>query len=353
MALTKPAVPSSAVASRAALVVVAVVVALMPVILLSEYYMQIATLVLIYTGLTVALNICIGYAGLVSVAHGGVFGAGAYVTGVLMTDKGWSFWVTLPVSALVGAALGLLVGVLTLRLAGHYFVIASLGFGLLIYLVILNWTSVTGGATGVGPIDTYDSVLGIQFDSSGKIYYLVLVFVLVFMALMLATKHSALGRRLEAIRQNERLAAAVGIDPSRTRLIALTASAAIAAVAGSLYAPYIGFLDPSVAHLNVSFMIALALVIAGMRSVLGPLVAAIVHVVLPEALRGVEQFSLIVLGVVLLVVVKFAPNGLVGTIAAVGERVLDRHRDPASPAVDDPPEPSTATPTDSEAVGRA
>lgn len=305
--------------------VAAVLLMLMPVILLSNYYMQIATLVLIYTGLMIALNICIGYAGLVSVAHGGIFGVGAYATGILMADHRWSFWVTLPAAALVGALLGLILGVLTLRLQGHYFVIASLAFGLFIYLVVLNWSSLTGGAQGLGPIKPYDSLFGISFVGANSQYYLILAFVFVFTCLMVIIRHSKLGSRLEAIRQNQQLASAVGIDPSRTRLIALVISAAIAALAGSLYSPYVGFLDPSVSNLDVSFKIALALVIAGVGTGLGPIVGAAVYIVLPEMLRGVEQYSLIALGVVLLVVVRFAPHGLVGTVSDLYDRIASAH----------------------------
>ncbi|PRZ42526.1 amino acid/amide ABC transporter membrane protein 2 (HAAT family) [Antricoccus suffuscus] len=332
---------------------VAVLLMLMPVILLSDYYMQIATLVLIYTGLMVALNVCIGYAGLVSVAHGGIFGVGSYATGILMANHGWNFWYTLPAAALAGALLGLIMGILTLRLQGHYFVIASLGFGLLVYLVVLNWSSVTGGAQGLGPIAPYDSLFGITFEDSDSQYYLILAFAFVFTGLMFAIRRSKLGSRLEAIRQNQRLASAVGIDPSRTRLVALVVSAAIAGVAGSLYSPYVGFLDPSVSNLDVSFKIALALVIAGVGTGLGPLVGAAVYIVLPEMLRGVEQYSLIALGVVLLVVVRFAPHGLVGTASDLYDRLIAAgHRPPPDPSPPDQESPGDLSRTGALSGGK-
>lgn len=298
--------------------------AVLPFLLDSSYHLQLATLVMIYGSLMVGLNICFGYAGLVSVAHGGMFGGGAYATAILMTSHGWSFWATLPVAALVGAAMGLLLGLLTLRMHGHYFVIASLAFGLLVYLVLGRWKDVTGGELGLGPIPGYTSLGGLEFSSQESRYLLAYVFFVAFCGLSAWLVASPLGHRLVAIKQNPRLADALGIDPVRARLGALLISAAIAAVAGSVYAPFIGFLDPTAGGTDLSFKTGLALIIGGAGTALGPLLGSGVHVLLPELLRGAQDFALLTLGLVLLIVIRFAPWGIAGTVRRL---VVDRDHD--------------------------
>jgi len=301
--------------------------AVAPFLLTSPYHLQLLTLVVIYSGLMIGLNICFGYAGLVSVAHGGMFGAGAYTTGVLMVQHGWSFWATLPVAAAVGAALGALLGVLTLRMHGHYFVIASLSFGLLAFLVISKWRSVTGGELGLGPVPTYSPLAGVEFETPLSRYFLALAFLVGFAGLAQLVVRTDLGWRLAAIKQNRHLADALGIDPVRARLVALIISAVVAGLAGSVYAPFIGFLDPSAGSVDLNFKTGLALIIGGSGTTLGPFIGAAVHVLLPETLRGAEQFSLLALGVVLLVVIRFAPHGIAGTLGRwLTERTARRHR---------------------------
>lgn len=311
--------------------------ALLPFLLTSSYHLQLATLVMVYGSLMVGLNICFGYAGLVSVAHGGMFGGGAYATGILMTGHGWSFWATLPVSALVGAMMGLLLGLLTLRMSGHYFVIASLAFGLLVYLILGRWKEVTGGELGLGPIPGYTPLLGIEFSTQESRYLLAYGFFVAFCGLSAWLVASPLGHRLTAIKQNPRLADALGIDPLRARLTALLISAAIAAVAGSVYAPFIGFLDPTAGGTDLSFKTGLALIIGGAGTALGPLIGSGVHVLLPELLRGAQEYALLTLGLVLLVVIRFAPWGIAGTVRRV---VIERGGDPCDNASSEVPAPS-------------
>ncbi|WP_240489756.1 branched-chain amino acid ABC transporter permease [Actinomadura atramentaria] len=306
--------------------------AVLPFVLGSPYALQLASLVVIYGGLMVALNLCFGYGGLVSVAHGGMFGAGAYATGVLMTTHQWNFWATLPVAAVLGCAMGGLLGLLTLRMHGHYFVIASLAFGLMAQLVLSRWTAVTGGELGLGPIPTYSGLPGVSFESPTARYLLAFGFLVVFCGVSALVVRSPLGRRLAAIKQNGRLADALGIDPVRTRLAALLISSAMAALAGSVYAPYIGFLDPSAGGIDLNFKTGLALIIGGGGTALGPVIGAAVHVLLPEALRGAQEYSVLALGVVLLVVIRFAPHGVAGTLRRL---LVERERPAPEPEAEE------------------
>lgn len=282
----------------------------------SSYHVQILTQLLISAVLFIGLDIAVGHAGLVSVAHGALFGLGAYVTGILTVDMGWGFWATLPVSVMVGALMGLFVGLLTLRLGGHYFVIATLGAGLLITTVIRNWTSVTNGELGLSPIPAPALFESIELDRSLSMYYLMIAVCVLCVAGSYLLMRTSTGQRLRAIRDNEALAAAIGIDVSRTRLVAFTISAGVAALAGSFQASNLAYINPSVASYEVGFTALMAIIVGGRTLMAGPFLGAAIFVILPELLRDADQYRLIALGTILILVVQFAPDGLAGRLAA-------------------------------------
>jgi branched-chain amino acid transport system permease protein len=267
------------------------------------------------------LDIAVGHAGLVSVAHGALFGLGAYVTGILTVDMGWGFWSTLPVAVLVGALMGLGVGLLTLRLGGHYFVIATLGAGLLITTVIRNWTGVTNGELGLSPIPAPGLFGSIEIDRSQGMYYLMLAVCALCVVGSYLLMRTSTGQRLRAIRDNGALAAAIGIDVSRTRLIAFIISAGVAALSGSFQASNLAYINPSVASYEIGFTALMAIIVGGRTLMAGPFLGAAIFVILPELLRDADQYRLIVLGSILILVVQFAPDGLAGRIGAAAAAV--------------------------------
>lgn len=293
-----------------------VCLALLPSIFNSPYYIQILTQFLIWAVLFVGLDIAVGHAGLASVAHGALFGLGAYVTGILTAEMGWGFWATVPIAVLVGALIGLGVGLLTLRLDGHYFVIATLGVGLLVTNVIRNWTGLTNGELGLSPIPTPNFFGDIQFDRSKGMYYLMVVVCVLCALGSYVLMRTSTGQRLRAIRDNQALASSVGIDVSRTRLVAFVISAGIAALAGSFQASYLAYINPSVASYEIGFTALMAIIIGGRALIAGPFLGAAIFVILPELLRSADQYRLIVLGVILILVVQFAPDGLAGRTRA-------------------------------------
>jgi branched-chain amino acid transport system permease protein len=285
---------------------------MLPFIFQSPYHIQILTQLLIWAILFTGLDIAVGHAGLVSVAHGALFGLGAYVTGILTVDVGWGFWSTLPIAILVGALIGLGIGLLTLRMEGHYFVIATLGIGLLITIVIRNWTELTHGELGLSPIPKPISFDIIPLNPSLTMYYLMAIVSFVCVAGSYLLMRTSTGRRLRAIRDNAALAAAVGIDVSRTRLVAFLISAGMAALAGSFQASYLSYIEPSIASYEIGFTALMAIIIGGRATVAGPFLGAAVFVVLPEILRSADEFRLITLGLILILVILFAPDGLAG-----------------------------------------
>lgn len=287
---------------------------LLPLVFTSAYHVQILTQLLIWSILFIGLDIAVGHAGLVSVAHGALFGLGAYATGILTAEAGWGFWATIPVSILLGALVGLCIGAMTLRLGGHYFVIATLGVGLLITIVIRNWTSLTNGDLGLSPIPA-PTLFGMDVNRSEQMYYLMVVVCVLCALGSWLLMRTATGQRLRAIRDNSALASALGIDVSRTRLVAFVISAGIAALAGSFQASYLAYINPSVASYEVGFTALMAIIVGGRAQVAGPFLGAAIFVILPEVLRDFDEFRLITLGVILILVVQFAPDGLAGVAA--------------------------------------
>lgn len=318
---------------------------LLPLVFSSAYHVQILTQLLIWAVLFIGLDIAVGHAGLVSVAHGALFGLGAYVTGILTSDVGWGFWATVPVGILLGGLVGLCIGMMTLRLGGHYFVIATLGVGLLITIIIRNWTSLTHGDLGLSSIPA-PTLFGMQLDRSEPMYYLMVVVCVLCALGSWLLMRTATGQRLRAIRDNSALASALGIDVSRTRLVAFVISAGIAALAGSFQASYLAYINPSVGSYEVGFTALMAILVGGRAQVAGPFLGAAIFVILPEVLRDVDQYRLITLGVILILVVQFAPDGLAGVatnvLKAVRKRVMKGYSNPGAYAEITPTKPRIA-----------
>lgn len=282
----------------------------------SPYQLQIATQLLIFAILLTGLDVAVGHAGMVSIAHGGLFGIGAYTTAVLTVDHGWNSWLALLVAMGLSALIGLLIGVLTLRLDGHYFVVATLGAGVLLEIAARNWTAVTHGDLGISPV-VATSFLGLDFTDPIVFYGLVAVFCLAVVALCTNLMSRRTGQKLRAIRDNAPLASAVGINVARSRLVAFTVSAAIAAIAGSLYAANLTYISPAAASFDIAVTAVLAVIVGGRATVLGPFAGAAIFVVLPELLRGADEYRLVIMGVLLIVTIIFAPDGLVGRAKAL------------------------------------
>lgn len=284
-----------------------------PIALNSGYHIQLVTQLLIFTILFIGVDIAVGHAGLISIAHGALFGIGAYATAVLSVDHNWPFSSTLPIGILLAAILGLIIGILTLKLDGHYFVIATMAFSLLTSIVIKN-TQMTHGELGISNIPKPDILSLFSGDATLAFYYLTLISAVMIIAVYLFLMNSAFGRRLRSIRDNTLLADALGVDISMAKLLAFVLSAGIAAFAGSLYASFLSFINPQVASYEIGFTALMALIIGGRTTVGGAIIGAAIFTILPELLREAEQYRLIVLGALLILIVQRAPNGLYGKL---------------------------------------
>ena len=293
----------------------------------SNYWLYVMAIAVTFAILSVGLNLVMGYTGLVSVAHGAFFGLGAYGF-VLCSERGLHPVLAAVVGILVAGVGGVLLGSLTLRLSGHYFAISSLAFAVVVMLVLDRWADLTHGARGLTKVPEMPAweAGGLRIDLAMPSHALVAVTVILALCQIgvAALVRSPFGRALTAIRASELLAASFGVALVRTKLIGLVLSAGIAGMAGILYVLQVRFFVPADAGFTVGFYAVMYVAVGGMGTIWGPVVGAIVLRVAPEYLRTFDELRMLILGIVLILMIKFAPRGLVGMASAAWRRVRRR-----------------------------
>ena len=299
-------------ASRKGLAALAAAIALLPLVLPNAYTYEIAILVGLNAITCVGLNLLIGYAGQISLGHAGFFGLGAYGSAILASRYGWPPLASLAAAIAGAALLAWAIGRPILRLRGHALAMATLGFGIIVSVVIANEDRVTGGPDGmaVPPL----SVFG--FELKGELAWYWVVGALLVAAAWLAQNliESPRGRALRALHGSEVAAGAVGIDAARHKLSAFVISAVFAAAAGALAAHYSGFITPSKASFLHSIELVTMVVFGGMASTLGAVVGAAVLTTLPQFLTVFKEYEMVLIGLVMMLTMIFMPQGLVPTL---------------------------------------
>jgi branched-chain amino acid transport system permease protein len=283
-----------------------------------EYFLHILVITGIYIILTLSLNLVVGYTGLASLGHAAFSCVGAYTSALLALNYGVSPWIGLIIGACVAAVLGVVIGAPSLRLKGDYLAIATFGLGVIVYSVAKNWVSVTRGPMGLPGIPGF-SLFGYQISAVWTYLILVAVFVLLTFFVIRRIVNSPFGRILRAIREDETAALAVGKVVNKYKIIVFAIGAFFAGIAGSLYAHYITFIDPSSFTVMESITILLMVVFGGMGSLSGSFIGAAVLVILPELLRFVGMPSSIaaplrqmIYGLLLVILMLKRPQGIVG-----------------------------------------
>ena len=305
------------IARISAIAVLAVAALAVPSVLKVPYFMHLIVLALIWVILAQGQNLIQGFVGYVSIAQAGFMGIGAYFSTLLTVNLGWSVWMTLWMAPLFTGLISILVGYPSLRVKGHYFAIVTLAYNMVIFTVLLTYSSLTGGEAGISgvPRPAEFSVFGWVFNFEGRsnanFYTLVLLMAFLATGLCASILHSRVGRVLLAIRQNESLADAIGVSTWRYKLFAFVVSAGLAGLAGALYAHYIGFLNPEPFGVDQSLNAILAVILGGSGTLTGPVIGAFAVVFLPEYLRIADSYRLVTYGFILVVATIFLPRGLV------------------------------------------
>ena len=289
----------------------------LPQLVTVPYFIHLIILSLIWVILAQGQNLIQGFVGYVSIAQAGFMGIGAYFSTLLSVKLGWSVWTTLWVAPLFTTLVSVLVGYPSLRVKGHYFAIVTLAYNMVIFTVLLTFSSVTGGEAGISNVprpsefSVWGWVVNFEGRSNTAYYTLVLLSALLATGLCAIILHSRVGRVLVAIRQNESLADAMGVSTWRYKLFAFVVSAGLAGFAGALYAHYIGFLNPEPFGVDQSLNAILAVILGGSGTLAGPVVGAFAVTFLPEYLRIADSYRLVTYGFILVVATIFLPRGLV------------------------------------------
>lgn len=291
--------------------------AAVPCVVKNNYVLGLLAFVAINTIIAVGLNLVMGYAGQVSLGHAAFFGIGAYTSAILTTHLHCNPWLALLAGVLITCAIAMAVGIPCLRLSGHYLAMATLGFGWIIYTVMVQWEQLTNGASGIADIPKL-SIGPLVFGNDISRFYLTWAFAIALLVLSANVVNSRMGRALRALHGSEAAAAALGIHVANYKIQVFVLSAAYAAIAGSLYAHTVNFISPSSYGFSFSVELVVMVVIGGMASVWGAPAGAATITLLSEWLSGMgekvallKDCEIIVNGLILILVMVFLPTGLV------------------------------------------
>ena len=295
------------------LLAAAALIAAAPLVLPNAYTVDVAILVGLNAITCVGLNLLVGYAGQISLGHAGFFGLGAYGSALLAARYGWPTLLSLPAAVAGVGVLAWAIGRPILRLRGHYLAMATLGFGIIVSIVLSIEDRFTGGPDGmpVPPI-----AVGAWTIAGEKAWYWIVgAFLLAAVWLSQNLVDSPHGRALRALHGSETAAAALGVDAARHKLFVFVLSALFAATAGALAAHYSGFITPAKASFLHSIELVTMVVFGGMASTFGAVVGAAVLTTLPQVLTVLKEYEMVVLGGVLMATMIFMPRGVVPTLA--------------------------------------
>ncbi|XOF35002.1 MAG: high-affinity branched-chain amino acid ABC transporter permease LivM [Candidatus Electrothrix sp. YB6] len=284
--------------------------------ILSTYQINIMITALMYVMLGLGLNIVVGMAGLLDLGYVAFYAVGAYSYALLNLHFGIGFWTALPIGGLLAAVFGILLGFPVLRLRGDYLAIVTLGFGEIIRLVLENWSEFSHGPSGISNIPR-PGFFGIDMSlkqSMMYLYYLVLAMVIFTVFVVNRLQNSRIGRAWFALREDEIACQAMGIDRTRTKLTAFALGAFWAGMAGVIFAAKTTFVNPASFTFLESAIILCIVVLGGMGSIVGVIIAALVLMLLPEYLRAFADYRMLVFGGTLVAMMIFRPKGLISTV---------------------------------------
>jgi branched-chain amino acid transport system permease protein len=294
-----------------------------------DYLLHILIYINIYGILALSLNMLVGYSGLLTLAHASFFALGAYSYALLNLVFGFNFILCLFLGIIVSLIFSLLVSLSSWRLKGDFFVLATIAFQVIIYTLLNNWsdssdkigtlTNLTNGSHGIMNIPP-PSVMGFPFDDQLSMFILATTMAIICGFIIWRLKSSPWGRLLNIIRENELAARSLGKNTRKIKMQVIALSCAFASVAGGLYAGYIGYIDPSSASLNGSILLLSMVIIGGTGNLIGPIIGAVILLLIPEILRYVDfpdivagNIRLLIYGLMLIFFMHFRPQGIAGS----------------------------------------
>jgi len=296
-----------------------------PFFLKGSYFLNVFVFIGINTMLAVALNLLLGYAGQISLGHAAFFGLGAYCSGILTTQFSIDPWLAMMLAGFCAMGLAFVIGFPILKLKGHYLAMATLGFGIILYIIFNETVGWTGGPSGLSGIPNLH-IGSIHFDNDWNTYYLIWIFTLGVMLLSINLSQSRIGRALRAIHDSEVAARVMGVNARLLKVQIFTVSALLSAVAGSLYAHTMTFISPVAFGFNFSVELVTMVIIGGLGSIYGSFLGAAILTMLPELLRVFQDFDIVIYGLMLILITMYLPGGLISGLETVARMVMSRIR---------------------------
>lgn len=303
-------------ARKYGLFIAAVLLLVLPLFVAKTYVLGLFCRVLMYATLAGSLNVINGYSGQMCIGHAGFFCIGSYVEAILATRLGLNFWLLLPLAGVITAAVGLLVALPTLKMRGVYLAIITLGFSEIVRLLALNLTDLTGGAMGIKNIPV-PAIGGIDFSNARTYYYIFLVIAALFLFTTRRVIRSRVGRAWMSIREDQLAARSLGVNTPRYKAFNFMYGAFWAGIVGAAYAPYARFIDSTIYTLDEGFNILSMVIVGGTGTLMGPLAGSVVINFLTELLRPIGQWRMVAYGVLIIVMMWFRPQGLIGASDSV------------------------------------
>jgi branched-chain amino acid transport system permease protein len=303
---------------------------LWPIVFGTSYDLRVFTLGGIYALLVLGYQFIFGHAGALALTQGTFFGLAAYVTGILGARYGWTFAYTFPLSIAAPLVLAVIVAVPVLRLESHYFALATLGIGQVMWLIVIKWEPLTGGANGIPGVPGV-ALLGLAVPRGWPILLVVWGLVVVTAIVAWQIMRGPYGRAFHVMRENPIAAQSLGLDIGALRFVAFLLSAAYAGIAGALYVHTIRVISPEVLEFHVMVACLTMVVVGGRTRIAGAVLGAVLLVHIPEWFRFLDKYYLIAYGLVLLAAIIAAPDGLIGAIEQARARLFPE-QPPAPPA---------------------
>lgn len=286
----------------------------------SGYFLTLIVMACVYGIAAISLNLLTGYGGQISVGHAGFLTIGAYTVAVLGAKLGFPFWLALPASGLVTAFVSLVIGLPAVRLRGHFLAVATLGFGLSVPEIALNWGAVTGGYSGLAVARPS------WFTSDLSFYYVVILLTVAIVWVMSNIADSRIGRAFVAVRDSEVAAAATGIHIARYKTIMFVVSAFFTGIAGGLYAYWSRYVSPNDFNIEVSLLLLAMIVVGGLSSITGAILGAVLLTMIPHFTESYVGVTNLMIGLAVVLVILFRPAGLVSIFDAAKGLIARRRQ---------------------------
>ncbi|MEM2983433.1 MAG: branched-chain amino acid ABC transporter permease [Candidatus Bathyarchaeia archaeon] len=287
---------------------------LLPLVIKSNYYLMVLNMVALNIIVVVGLNLLIGYAGQISMGHSAFYGMGAYISAIFTTSLGFPPLPTIFFAMVVTGLVAYIIGIPTMKLEGHYLVMATLGFSFIVYIMMVQLDGLTGGPSGFAGIE-HLKIGPLQIDTDLKFYFLVWFISLFVIFLSFNLINSRVGRAMGALKSNEIAANCTGINTDAYKVMIFVISAVLASLAGSLYAHHVQFISPDTFSFFYSIQVVTMVVVGGMGSIWGSVLGATILTILPEVIQVFREYNVLTYGIILTGVLVFFPEGIFTGIA--------------------------------------